>query len=110
MDMSNVVTDLVLEKKYRTILTCLERLTCAVNDKSYECAPETLQELRTELDKDIKHRVFAGKRGCYNVLVNVLKDCRKNHATFRSALETITSLMTGHPDLLDDDGIALQTE
>lgn len=110
MNLSNIVTDLVLEKKYKKILTCLERLTCAVNDKSYECVPETLQELRTELDKDINYRVFASKRNCYNILVDILKDCRKNPAIFRSALETITSLMTGHPDLLDDDGIALQTE
>ncbi|RLU25296.1 hypothetical protein DMN91_003389 [Ooceraea biroi] len=110
MDLSNIVTDLVLEKKYEKILTCLERLSRAVNDKSYECAPEMLQELRTELDKDIKDRVFAGKRKCYNILMDILKGCRKNHATFKSALETITSLMTEHPDLLDDDGIALQIE
>ncbi|XP_072751306.1 armadillo repeat-containing protein 6 homolog [Anoplolepis gracilipes] len=110
IDLSNIITDLVLEDKYKQIVTCLEQLTRAVNDKSYECVPETLQELQTELDKDIRYRVFAGKRKCYNVLIDLLKDCEKNHAIFKSALETIASLMTGYPDLLDDDGIALQTE
>lgn len=110
VDLSNIITDLVLEDKYKQILICLEKLKRAVNDKRYECVLETLQELRTELDKDIRYRVFAGKRKCYNVLLDVLKDCKKNHVIFKSALETITSLMSGYPDLLDDDGIALQTE
>lgn len=110
IDLSNIVTDLVLEDKYKQIVTCLKRLLCAVNDKSYECVPETLQELRTELDKDIGHRVFAGKRKCYNILIDLLKDCEKNHVIIKSTLETLTSLMSGYPDLLDDEGIALQTE
>lgn len=91
-------------------MTCLERLTFAVNNKTYELVPETLQELRTELDKDIGPRVFAGKNKCYNILIALLKDCEKNHAIIKSALKTLTSLMTGNPDLLDDDGIALQTK
>lgn len=110
VDLSNIVTDSVLEDKYKQIVMCLERLTCAVNDKSYECVPETLQELRLELDKDIGHRVFAGKRKCYNILIELLRDCKKNHAILKSTLETITSLMSGYPDLLDDEGIALQIE
>ncbi|XP_011877895.1 PREDICTED: armadillo repeat-containing protein 6 homolog [Vollenhovia emeryi] len=110
IDLSNIVTDSVLEEKYKQIIICLERLTCAVNDKSYERVPETLQELRTELDKDIGRRVFAGKRRCYNILLDLLKDCKKNHAILKSTLETIASLMSGYPDLLDDEGIALQIE
>jgi len=110
MDLSDIITDLALEDKYKTIVSCLERLTCAVNDKSYECVAETLQELRTELGKDIKHKVFASKRNCYNILLDIMRDCRKDHATFQSALETITTLMTGNPDLLDERGIAMQTE
>ncbi|XP_012528003.1 armadillo repeat-containing protein 6 homolog [Monomorium pharaonis] len=110
VDLSKIVTDSVLEDKYKQIVMCLERLTCAVNDKSYERVPETLQELRTELDKDISHRVFAGKRKCYNILIDLLKDCQKNQAILKLTLETITSLMSGYPDLLDDEGIALQIE
>ncbi|XP_011642893.1 armadillo repeat-containing protein 6 homolog [Pogonomyrmex barbatus] len=110
VDLNNIVTDSVLEDKYKEIITCLERLTCALNDKSYECVPETLQELRTELDKDIGYKVFAAKRKCYNILINLLKDCEKNHAIVKSTLETLTSLMSGYPDLLDDEGIALQTQ
>ncbi|XP_070164555.1 armadillo repeat-containing protein 6 homolog [Polyergus mexicanus] len=110
IDLSNIITDLVLEDKYKQIIICLEQLTRAMNDKSYERVPETLQELRTELDKDIRYRVFAGKRKCYNVLIDLLKDCEKNHVIFKSALETIASLMSGYPDLLDDNGIALQAE
>lgn len=114
VDLSNIITDLILEDKYKQIVICLNRLTCALNDKSYECVPETLQELRSELDKDIRCRVFASKRKCYNILIDLLKECEKNHeknhGIFISALETITSLMSGYPDLLDDDGIALQIE
>ncbi|KAL0124449.1 hypothetical protein PUN28_006351 [Cardiocondyla obscurior] len=110
VDLRNIVTDSVLQDKYKKIMTCLERLTCAVNDKSYERVPEMLQELRTELDKDIGHRVFAGKHKCYNVLIDLLKYCGKNHVVLKSTLETITSLMSGYPDLLDDEGIVLQIE
>jgi len=110
IDLSNIITDSILENKYKQIVMCLERLTCAINDKSYECVLDTLQELRSELDKDIRHRVFAGKRKCYNILIDLLKGCEKSHGIFLSVLETITSLMTGYPDLLDDDGIALQIE
>lgn len=81
-----------------------------MKDKNYEFVPETLQELRTELDNGIEHKVFAGKRKCYDILIVLLKDCEKDHVIVKSVLKTFISLMTGNPDLLDDDGVALQIE
>lgn len=110
IDLSNIIKNLALVDKYEPILTCLERLTFAAKDKSYELVPKTLQELQIELDKDIGHKVFAGKHKCYNILIDLLKNCERNHTIVKSVLKTITLLMTGNPDLLDDDGIAQQIE
>lgn len=63
-----------------------------------------------ELDKDIARRVYAGKQGCYRVLLDIIKDCEYDTLILKTALKTITSLMTGNPDLLDDKGVSIQME
>lgn len=110
IDLTNIIKDSVVVDKYETILTCLDRLTFAMRDKSYGDVSDTLQKLRTELDKDIDHRVFAGKRKGYDILIDLLKCCENDETIVKSALKTITALMTGNPDLLNVHGVTLQME
>lgn len=108
--MTNVIKDLVLSDYNDLIASYLSQLNIALEDKNYENVPQTLKKLRDELDKDIARRVYAGKKGGYNTLINLMKSCPNNSTVIRSALKTITSLMTGNPDLLNDEGIALQIQ
>lgn len=108
--MSDINTRLFVETRYKQLLTCLEQLNKAINEDNNECLPKLLQDLRLQLDNDIKYKVYAGKNKCYNILLKILITWEKkfNSEVFNLALEAITSLMTGYPDLLDDEGIAFQ--
>ncbi|KMQ92003.1 armadillo repeat-containing protein 6-like protein [Lasius niger] len=89
IDLSNIITDLVLEDKYKQIVKCLEQLTRAMNDKSYECVPETLQELRTELDKDIRYKVFAERHhdvATLQCLLHWIRECCIKHELNRQKI------------------------
>ncbi|XP_076667885.1 armadillo repeat-containing protein 6 homolog [Andrena cerasifolii] len=108
VDLTNVIKDLVLSDYNDLIASYVSQLNIALEDKNYENVPQTLDKLRHELDKDIARRVYAGKKGGYNTLIKLMKSCPNNSTVIRSALKTITSLMTGNPDLLNDEGIALQ--
>lgn len=108
VDLSNIMKDLALNNGKDLVTTYLDQIKLAVNQKNYDYITQSLDKLRDELDKDIARRVYAGKQGAYNVLVRLMKDCLKNNSIMRSALKTIASLMNGHPDLLDEKGIAIQ--
>lgn len=110
IDLTNIIKDLILNDDTELITGCLSQLNIAISDKRYENVPQTLEKLRKELDKDIARRVYAGKKGGYNTLIKLMKCCHHNNTIMRSALKTITSLMTGNPDLLNDEGIALQIQ
>lgn len=108
--MSNIIKDLILSDDNDLIATYLSQLDIAIENKNYDNVNRTLDKLRNELDKDIARRVYAGKKGGYNTLITLMKSCRNNSSVIRSALKTITSLMNGNPDLLNDEGIALQIQ
>ncbi|XP_076280558.1 armadillo repeat-containing protein 6 homolog [Lasioglossum baleicum] len=108
VDLTNIIKDLILNDDTELIAGYLSQLNIAISDKRFENVPQTLEKLRKELDKDIARRVYAGKKGGYNTLIKLMKCCHHNNTIMRSALKTITSLMTGNPDLLNDEGIALQ--
>ncbi|XP_031847167.1 armadillo repeat-containing protein 6 homolog [Nomia melanderi] len=110
VDLSNIIKDLILNDDTDLIAGYLNQLNIALSDKRYDNVPHTLDKLRKELDKDIARRVFAGKKGGYNTLIKIMKSCPNNNTVMRSALKTVTSLMTGNPDLLNDEGIALQIQ
>ncbi|XP_020283770.1 armadillo repeat-containing protein 6 homolog [Pseudomyrmex gracilis] len=110
VDLSNINTRLFVETRYKHLLTCLEQLDKAINENNNKCLPKLLQDLRIQLDNDIKYKVYAGKNKCYHILLKILIiwEDEFNSEVFNLALEAITSLMTGYPDLLDDEGIAFQ--
>ncbi|XP_066588316.1 armadillo repeat-containing protein 6 homolog [Prorops nasuta] len=110
IDLSNIIKDLVLSEDHDLISAYLDQISSAIENRSYENIPHTLDKLRIELEKDIARRVFAGKNGAYDILIRLMKACHNNILVMKAALRAITALMTGNPDLLDDKGIALQME
>lgn len=108
--MSNIIKDLVLSDDNDLIESCLDQINIALEDQNYESVPQTLDKLRHEVDKDIARRVYAGKKGAYNTLIKLMKSCPNNATVLKAALKAISSLMTGNPDLLNDEGIALQIQ
>lgn len=108
--MSNIIKDLILNDDNELIISYLNQINIAIGDRNYENIHHVLDKLRSQLDKDIARRVYAGKMGTYNILINLMKACSNNATVIKAALKTITSLMTGNPDLLNDEGIALQIQ
>ncbi|XP_008554566.1 armadillo repeat-containing protein 6 homolog [Microplitis demolitor] len=110
IDLSNIIKDLALNDNSNVIKTCLEKLSSASEEKTYKDVTRVLETLKTELDKDIAHRVFAGKENAYSILLALTKDTKDDVSILKPALKAMTSLMTGNPDLLDSDGIDLQMQ
>lgn len=110
VDLSNIIKDLILNDDNELITSCLNQINIAIEDQNYGNIHHTLDKLRIQLDKDIARRVYAGRNGAYNSLIKLMKACLNNGTIIKAALKTITSLMTGNPDLLNDEGIALQIQ
>ncbi|XP_046751880.1 armadillo repeat-containing protein 6 homolog [Diprion similis] len=113
IDLSNVIKDLVISNDSETIQTCLNVLTArSKSNNKDDCTDiqDSLQKLQTEFNKDMARRMLAAKHGAYCTLIDLIEESKDNDTILIPALKTITSLMTGYPDLLDDKGIALQIE
>ncbi|OAD53079.1 Armadillo repeat-containing protein 6 like protein [Eufriesea mexicana] len=110
IDLSNIIKDLILSDNNELISSYLNQINIALEDKNYGNIHHTLDKLRNELDKDIAHRLYAEKNGAYNSLIKLMKACLNNGTVLKATLKAITSLMTGNPDLLNDEGIALQIQ
>ncbi|KAJ0171700.1 hypothetical protein K1T71_012463 [Dendrolimus kikuchii] len=118
VDLSNIIKDLALgPSEDHLVSSTVNRLKeicsgdCLVDDLLTE-----LEVLKSECNKDIAHRVRAGKEGIYTVLINLLasKEDRfgqelseKNAKLITSVLEALTALMDMQPDLLDHKGVDL---
>ncbi|XP_024935799.1 armadillo repeat-containing protein 6 homolog [Cephus cinctus] len=110
VDLSNVIKDLILCDDRDLVKTCLDNLRSSIEEKNSEIVPEVLEKLKTELDKDIARRIHASNLGGYKILLDLIKEFKDDVTVVRPALRTMTSLMTGHPDLLDEAGVTLQME
>ncbi|XP_017888263.1 armadillo repeat-containing protein 6 homolog [Ceratina calcarata] len=110
VDLSNIIKDLILNDDNELITSCLNQINIALEEKNYGSIHHVLDKLTKQLDKDISRRVYAGKKGAYKTLIKLMKACINNTTIIKAALRTISSLMNGNPDLLDDEGIALQIE
>lgn len=108
VDLSNIIKDLSLNNATDDITSCIKKLSECAKTAEHEHATPLLNKLKSEMDKDIARRVFAGKNGAYSTLLDVITSCKNEPLLLRTALKTITSLMTGNPDLLDEAGIDLQ--
>ncbi|XP_046434464.1 armadillo repeat-containing protein 6 homolog [Neodiprion fabricii] len=112
IDLSNVIKDLVITTNSETIEACLNAVIECFKSSNKDDTEivATLQNLETELKKDMARRILAAKLGAYSTLIDIIEESKDNDTILVPALKTITSLMTGYPDLLDDKGIALQIE
>lgn len=108
--MSNIIKDIILSGDSKLIVSSLNQINNAIEDQNYENVHFALEKLRNELDRDIARRIYAGKKGAYNTLLKLMKACLDNATIIKAALKAITSLMTGNPDLLNDEGIAFQIQ
>ncbi|KOC68226.1 Armadillo repeat-containing protein 6 like protein [Habropoda laboriosa] len=110
IDLSNIIKDLIISDSNELIDSYLSQINIALEDKSYGNMPHILDKLGNELDKDMARRIYAGKKGAYKSLIKLTKACCNNGTIVKAGLKTTTSLMTGNPDLLNDEGIALQIQ
>ncbi|CAK9831060.1 Armadillo repeat-containing protein 6 homolog [Anthophora retusa] len=108
VDLSNIIKDLIISDSNELIDSYLSQINIAIEDKNYGNMPQVLDKLRIELDKDIARRLYAGNKGAYKSLIKLTKACSHNGIIVKPGLKAITSLMTGNPDLLNDEGVALQ--
>ncbi|XP_058798631.1 armadillo repeat-containing protein 6 homolog isoform X3 [Phymastichus coffea] len=108
VDLSNIIKDLSLNNTTDDIISFIKKLSECAKTAEHQHALPLLNKLKVELDKDMARRVFAGKNRAYETLLEVINSCKDTSYILRPALKTITSLMTGNPDLLDEDGVNLQ--
>jgi hypothetical protein len=66
---------------------------------------ESLTGLKTECDIDIAHKVMAGRHGAYQLLLDLLEKHWHEPSVTHLVLASLTSLMTGQPDLLTERGV-----
>ncbi|XP_026316194.1 armadillo repeat-containing protein 6 homolog isoform X2 [Hyposmocoma kahamanoa] len=116
VDLSNIMKDLCLgsgdDRLVSTTVAQLKELNKSDEDDEIL---KHLDILKAECNKDIAHRVRAGKDGVYKILIDLLEARYKqyhkdNEVDKRIVVETLnclTALMDTQPDLLDDHGIDL---
>lgn len=108
--MSNIITSAAVEEDHAVVVTLRALGTLLEQPLEQVDAGEVLKlvsDLKSECDKDIAHKLQAGKHRAYDVLKDVLDKFAENHDVTHVTLTALTSLMTGQPDLLDETGVRL---
>ncbi|XP_045506934.1 armadillo repeat-containing protein 6 homolog [Colias croceus] len=117
VDLSNIIRDLSLGPGDNHLVSItVTKLKELPRNNSEEISKE-LDVLIAECNKDIAHRVRAGKEGAYNILIELLDTSYKSYirtpnetekiAFLKKVLISLTALMDSQPDLLDPKGIEL---
>nr|CAD7588142.1 unnamed protein product [Timema genevievae] len=106
VDLDNIIKE-VMNKVTESVSQKLSSLLESINNHSLEedRLTQALNDLQLECDKDLAHKMLAGKMGCYGALLDVLERSDTNIHIAEPVLSVLTSLMTGQPDLLDERGI-----
>ncbi|CAG5030850.1 unnamed protein product [Parnassius apollo] len=119
VDLSNIIKDLTLESgdKHLISLTVNKLNELCKSDKHDDKdILEQLDVLRAECNKDIAHRVRAGKDGAYSILIDLLdeklrsytqKENKEDEDFIVKIFKTLASLMDSQPDLLEQKGVDL---
>ncbi|KAF4525036.1 hypothetical protein B566_EDAN001949 [Ephemera danica] len=111
VDLTNIITSGSKEdsSSEHAIIKTLKRLVNILESPVENINPSDLQDILTNLkgecDIDIARKVLAGKNRAYPLLVDTLEKFEDNHDIVHLTLTALTSLMTGQPDLLDEQGI-----
>lgn len=108
INLSNIVKELALSETMtfpqvnKHIDTLSEILKgVSTRDEIVQC----LNNIKLECDKDLQTRVAAGKRGAYNMLLDLINKKEDDFELVSMCLTTLAALMAKQPDLLDDRGI-----
>lgn len=113
VDLSNIIKEVVLDNiptASRSKLTAsLDNMVKLIKKPSgnEKAIIKELQGLKDECDKSVAHRVLAGSLGTYSMLVDVLELFQSVDEVSTEALNAISALMSGNPDLLDKRGIEI---
>ncbi|XP_046403428.1 armadillo repeat-containing protein 6 homolog [Ischnura elegans] len=108
VDLSNIVTSSSGDNDSERLKNMIDLIEKAIAENSFNSEDflSNLNALNAECSKDIAHRVLAGKLNLYGHLVEITKKLNGDEPT-AAVLSTLTALMTGQPDLLDENGISL---
>ncbi|XP_071455576.1 armadillo repeat-containing protein 6 homolog [Hetaerina americana] len=108
VDLSNIVMSSPEDNDSEKLKNIIDQIEKAIQNDAYNSEDfiTNLSELKDECGKDIAHRVLAGKLNSYGILVELAKSLNGNKPIF-AVLSTLTTLMTGQPDLLDENGMNL---
>lgn len=106
VDLGNIITDPSMRKdSEKEIIECISRLSVFKYVEGVE--PDLLSDLSTIrkwCDKGIQFRLLAASLKAYETLIAVLSQATGKESIIPHVLKTFTSLMTGYPDLLSEDG------
>ncbi|XP_075985983.1 armadillo repeat-containing protein 6 homolog [Anticarsia gemmatalis] len=117
VDLSNIIKDLALSSGDNHLVSeTVGKLKdlCATKKCDVNAVCTELDVLKSECNKDIAHRIRAGKDGAYKILVDLLFSkqllmqlSERDVKLMTSALDTLTALMEMQPDLLCLRGVDL---
>ncbi|KAG8229405.1 hypothetical protein J437_LFUL000926 [Ladona fulva] len=109
VDLSNIITSMTTEdESVQRIKDAVDKIKKANETEMWDSEDiiSALTDLKTKCDVDIAHRVLVGKLSAYEALVEMAKKL-SDKEPLTMVLKTLTSLMTGQPDLLEDNGVCL---
>ncbi|CAG9792334.1 unnamed protein product [Diatraea saccharalis] len=116
VDLSNIIKDLSLGTGDHQVIMIINNLReiCIHENHDDKLMLNELANLQVECNKDIAHRVKAGKEGAYDILINLLERRQKKYIerpndndkkVIVCILKTFVSLMDVQPDLLGHKGV-----
>lgn len=96
-----------LSDTIKNSLKTLEDLVTSKSKNPQEINAQ-LNKIKEECNKGLQQRVLIGKAKGYDIIFKALMRFEENDSDLlKTTLRTMLSLMTGQPDLLDDNGIEL---
>ncbi|XP_014247239.1 armadillo repeat-containing protein 6 homolog [Cimex lectularius] len=109
VDLSNIVKTVEMARGLDPIKQIVDNLK-KIHDAGTEsemCSEilYNLTQSRKLCSSNLAYKMLAGKNGLYNTLLRLLNRSKGNETLVVSCLETLTDVMDGYPDLLDDDGV-----
>ncbi|XKL61187.1 hypothetical protein PGB90_008244 [Kerria lacca] len=109
VSLQNIITNSLKTNEVDILTKKIENLKKIVLENPSD--PElisVLSDIKEECDDGIAKRVLAGECGLHSTLTNFLINNELMDETFKvGVLEVLIALMTGYPDLLDDNGFKI---
>ncbi|XP_019393880.1 PREDICTED: armadillo repeat-containing protein 6 [Crocodylus porosus] len=99
------------EGQKHEILQTLDLLRKSIADSELSVAGEHLASLSKQCKMQLASRYLAGQKGAYPVVLSACRLASRDESTMLQALQALSALMEGQPDLLDSAGqkMLLQT-